>query len=81
MRFPFLFLEMRNKNAALMFYVMHAGRFLAQRTYKGPELRLGKDAPGVLEQGRSGIAQGTRRIGYTRICYDHRSTILDFSAG
>lgn len=37
---------------------MLAGRFLAQRTYQGLELRLGADAPGVLEQGRSGIARG-----------------------
>ena len=46
------------RDAALMSCVMHAGRFLAQRTYQGLELRLGEDAPGALEQGRSGIARG-----------------------
>jgi diphthamide biosynthesis protein 2 len=35
-----------------------AGQFLQQRTYKGLELRLGEDAPSVLEQGRHGIARG-----------------------
>ncbi|KAF8887021.1 putative diphthamide synthesis protein-domain-containing protein [Gymnopilus junonius] len=35
-----------------------AGQFLQQRTYQGLELRLGMDAPSVLEQGRSGIARG-----------------------
>jgi diphthamide biosynthesis protein 2 len=35
-----------------------AGQFLQQRTYKGLELRLGEDAPSVLEQGRRGIARG-----------------------
>ncbi|KJA16045.1 hypothetical protein HYPSUDRAFT_71650 [Hypholoma sublateritium FD-334 SS-4] len=50
---------LRNQDGALA--VMEdsaAGRFLAQRTYQGLELRLGADAPGVLEQGRSGIARG-----------------------
>ena len=45
-------------HAALMYCVVHSGRFLAQRTYQGLELRLDEDAPGVLEQGRSGIARG-----------------------
>ncbi|KII84822.1 hypothetical protein PLICRDRAFT_57334 [Plicaturopsis crispa FD-325 SS-3] len=35
-----------------------AGQFLRARTYQGLEQRLGEDAPGVLEQGRSGIAKG-----------------------
>lgn len=35
-----------------------AGHFLQERSWKGLETRLGEDAPGVLEQGRSGIARG-----------------------
>ncbi|TFK35796.1 putative diphthamide synthesis protein-domain-containing protein [Crucibulum laeve] len=35
-----------------------AGQFLQTRTYQGLEVRLGEDAPSVLEQGRSGIARG-----------------------
>ena len=34
------------------------GQFLQGRTYRGLEIRLGEDAPGVLEQGRSGLARG-----------------------
>ncbi|KAJ2923780.1 hypothetical protein H1R20_g13314, partial [Candolleomyces eurysporus] len=34
-----------------------AAQFLHQRTYRGLETRLGEDEPGVLEQGRSGIAR------------------------
>ncbi|KDQ27431.1 hypothetical protein PLEOSDRAFT_51229 [Pleurotus ostreatus PC15] len=35
-----------------------AADFLTTRSYQGLEMRLGEDAPGVLEQGRSGIARG-----------------------
>ncbi|KZT04025.1 diphthamide biosynthesis protein [Laetiporus sulphureus 93-53] len=35
-----------------------AGEFLQNRTFRGLETRIGQDAPGVLEQGRSGIARG-----------------------
>ncbi|KAL4261821.1 2-(3-amino-3-carboxypropyl)histidine synthase subunit 2 [Pleurotus pulmonarius] len=35
-----------------------AADFLSARSYQGLEMRLGEDAPGVLEQGRSGIARG-----------------------
>lgn len=35
-----------------------AGQFLIQRTYQGLDMRIGQDAPSVLEQGRSGIAKG-----------------------
>lgn len=35
-----------------------AGQFLQQRSYQGLEVRLGEDAPSILEQGRSGIARG-----------------------
>ncbi|RXW20489.1 hypothetical protein EST38_g5362 [Candolleomyces aberdarensis] len=34
-----------------------AAQFLHQRTYRGLETRLGEDEPGMLEQGRSGIAR------------------------
>ena len=32
--------------------------FLHSRTYQGLDPRLGQDSPGILEQGRSGIARG-----------------------
>ncbi|TFY68798.1 hypothetical protein EVJ58_g804 [Rhodofomes roseus] len=35
-----------------------AGQFLQNRTFRGLETRVGKDAPSILEQGRSGIARG-----------------------
>ncbi|KAF9267126.1 diphthamide biosynthesis protein [Marasmius fiardii PR-910] len=35
-----------------------AGQFLQSRSFQGLEMRLGEDAPSVLEQGRSGIARG-----------------------
>ncbi|KAK7022945.1 Diphthamide biosynthesis protein 2 [Paramarasmius palmivorus] len=35
-----------------------ASQFLQTRSYQGLEMRLGEDAPSVLEQGRSGIARG-----------------------
>jgi diphthamide biosynthesis protein 2 len=35
-----------------------AAQFLSERAYRGLDLRLGEDAPSVLEQGRSGIARG-----------------------
>lgn len=37
---------------------LSAGQFLLQRTYQGLDMRIGQDAPGVLEQGRSGVARG-----------------------
>jgi diphthamide biosynthesis protein 2 len=33
-------------------------QFLHSRTYRGLDPRIGQDAPGVLEQGRSGVARG-----------------------
>ncbi|KAF8345163.1 putative diphthamide synthesis protein-domain-containing protein [Amanita rubescens] len=35
-----------------------AAQFLHSRTYRGLDPRVGQDAPGVLEQGRSGLARG-----------------------
>jgi len=35
-----------------------AGEFLQSRTFRGLETRAGLDPPGVLQQGRSGIARG-----------------------
>ena len=34
------------------------GQFLQSRSYQGLDPRVGRDAPGALEQGRSGIARG-----------------------
>jgi diphthamide biosynthesis protein 2 len=34
------------------------GQFLQERSYQGLEIRVGQDAPSLLEQGRSGIARG-----------------------
>ena len=36
----------------------HIAQFLHSRSYRGPDPRIGQDAPGVLERGRSGIARG-----------------------
>ena len=35
-----------------------AAEFLQGRSFKGLETRIGRDAPSMLEQGRSGIAKG-----------------------
>jgi len=35
-----------------------AAQYLQNRTYQGLETRIGRDAPSMLEQGRSGIARG-----------------------
>ncbi|KAF4622593.1 hypothetical protein D9613_009231 [Agrocybe pediades] len=49
---------LRNQDAQIAKMDSAAGQFLQERTYQGLELRLGEDAPSVLEQGRSGIARG-----------------------
>ncbi|KAF6752724.1 putative diphthamide synthesis protein-domain-containing protein [Ephemerocybe angulata] len=52
-------LVVRNQEDALTALPNSAAlQFLHQRTYQGLEVRLGEDEPGVLEQGRSGIAKG-----------------------
>ncbi|KAF9444614.1 diphthamide biosynthesis protein [Macrolepiota fuliginosa MF-IS2] len=52
-------LVLRNQDTALSkLDDSAAAQFLQQRMYKGLEVRLGEDAPSVLEQGRSGIARG-----------------------
>ncbi|KAH9475326.1 2-(3-amino-3-carboxypropyl)histidine synthase subunit 2 [Psilocybe cubensis] len=48
----------RNKDDQVAMIDSAAGQFLQQRTYQGLEVRMGEDAPSVLEQGRSGIARG-----------------------
>jgi len=49
---------LRNQDDQIARMDSAAGQFLQERTYQGLELRLGEDAPSVLEQGRSGIARG-----------------------
>ncbi|KAF8966760.1 putative diphthamide synthesis protein-domain-containing protein [Flammula alnicola] len=49
---------LRNQDNQIARMDSAAGQFLQQRTYHGLELRIGEDAPSVLEQGRSGIARG-----------------------
>ncbi|KAE9394949.1 diphthamide biosynthesis protein [Gymnopus androsaceus JB14] len=52
-------LVQRNQDSAVaLLSDSAAGQFLHSRTYQGLDPRLGQDAPGVLEQGRSGIARG-----------------------
>lgn len=52
-------LVVRNQEDALTALPNSAAlQFLHQRTYQGLEVRQGEDEPGVLEQGRSGIAKG-----------------------
>jgi len=52
-------LQLRNRSEALQKFTPDAGgQFLANRTFQGLDRRLGEDAPGVLEEGRSGIARG-----------------------
>lgn len=48
----------RNKHDQVAMLDSAAGQFLQQRTYQGLEVRMGEDAPSILEQGRSGIARG-----------------------
>ncbi|KDR72825.1 hypothetical protein GALMADRAFT_73379 [Galerina marginata CBS 339.88] len=49
---------LRNQDDQVAKMSSAAGQFLQQRTYQGLEMRLGEDAPSVLEQGRAGIARG-----------------------
>ncbi|KAF8152245.1 putative diphthamide synthesis protein-domain-containing protein [Crassisporium funariophilum] len=49
---------LRNQDNAVATLDSAAGQFLQQRTYQGLDMRIGEDAPSVLEQGRSGIARG-----------------------
>ncbi|KAF8804169.1 diphthamide biosynthesis protein [Phlegmacium glaucopus] len=49
---------LRNQDSAVAQLDSAAGQFLQQRTYQGLDMRIGQDAPSVLEQGRSGIARG-----------------------
>lgn len=49
---------LRNQEGQVAKIDSAAGQFLQQRTYQGLEMRIGEDAPSVLEQGRSGIARG-----------------------
>ncbi|EJU04151.1 diphthamide biosynthesis protein [Dacryopinax primogenitus] len=52
-------LQLRSRSDALQGYIPDAGgQFLAERTFRGLDRRLGQDAPGLLEEGRSGIAKG-----------------------
>ncbi|KAF5391100.1 hypothetical protein D9757_003177 [Collybiopsis confluens] len=49
----------RNQESALsVLQNSAAGQFLQARSYQGLDPRVGQDAPGALEQGRSGIARG-----------------------
>ncbi|KAG8906945.1 Diphthamide biosynthesis protein 2 [Tulasnella sp. 403] len=43
------------------------GEFLQKRTFQGLEQRLGRDAPSVLEQGRTGIARGYNELESTKL--------------
>lgn len=38
--------------------VLVPATFLQSRMYRGLEVRAGEDPPGILEQGRTGIARG-----------------------
>jgi len=49
---------LRNQDSAVVQSDSAAGQFLQQRTYQGLDIRLGQDAPSMLEQGRSGVARG-----------------------
>ncbi|KAJ7577918.1 putative diphthamide synthesis protein-domain-containing protein [Mycena floridula] len=52
-------LVLRNQDGALLKTSENAaGQFLQNRSYQGLEMRLGKDDPSILEQGRTGIARG-----------------------
>ena len=42
----------------LLSLISFLASFLHSRTYQGLDPRLGQDGPGILEQGRSGIARG-----------------------
>ncbi|KAF9478781.1 diphthamide biosynthesis protein [Pholiota conissans] len=51
-------LVLRNQDDQIARIDSAAGQFLQQRTYQGLEVRMGEDAPSILEQGRSGIPRG-----------------------
>ncbi|KAH6903839.1 putative diphthamide synthesis protein-domain-containing protein [Coprinopsis sp. MPI-PUGE-AT-0042] len=53
-----LILQNQESTIAKMLPDSAAAQFLSERAYRGLVLRLGEDAPSVLEQGRSGIARG-----------------------
>ncbi|KAH6902623.1 putative diphthamide synthesis protein-domain-containing protein [Coprinopsis sp. MPI-PUGE-AT-0042] len=53
-----LILRNQESTIAKMLPDSAAAQFLSERAYRGLDLRLGEDAPSVLEQGRSGIARG-----------------------
>ncbi|KAF8173315.1 putative diphthamide synthesis protein-domain-containing protein [Pholiota molesta] len=53
-----LALVLRNQDDQVARIDSAAGQFLQQRSYQGLEVRIGEDAPSVLEQGRSGIPRG-----------------------
>lgn len=48
----------RNKDDQVAMLDSAAGQFLQQRTYQGLDVRVGENAPSILEQGRNGIARG-----------------------
>ncbi|KAF7361445.1 2-(3-amino-3-carboxypropyl)histidine synthase subunit 2 [Mycena sanguinolenta] len=49
---------LRNQDTAVALKDSAAAQFFQERTFRGLEVRVGEDAPSVLEQGRSGIARG-----------------------
>ena len=60
---PFFFRAPSSSPSILVFLlspmtIIFPGQFLLQRTYQGLDMRIGQDAPSVLEQGRSGVARG-----------------------
>jgi hypothetical protein len=64
-RFFFFFAHLFSSPSSLVFLfflspltIIFSGQFLLQRTYQGLDMRIGQDAPSVLEQGRSGVARG-----------------------
>lgn len=52
------FIRPRNLAVYLRAIVVLLAQFLQGRTFRGLEQNLGQDTPSVLEQGRSGVAQG-----------------------
>ncbi|KAG8957759.1 Diphthamide biosynthesis protein 2 [Tulasnella sp. 408] len=56
-------LTVRNQeNTVATFMGSAGGEFLQNRTFQGLEQRTGMDAPGALEQGRTGIARNYDEI-------------------
>ncbi|CAK5278747.1 unnamed protein product [Mycena citricolor] len=51
-------LTIRNPDSAVALAENFGAQALQERSFQGLNMRLGKDAPSVLEQGRSGIAKG-----------------------